>query len=181
MDSQTKSITCNAKPSQTGWQPSVLKSTIGVCKIEGANKLKPSKIPQMNKGIPFDFPKIQTTTSRDLSHETSSPEHLPKHLGANNAIDTSKAQLEMSSVSKDFNSPKGYSSFKTLEVVKVNNLEPALPKHIKEPSIYIDSSPSLGTKNSDTVSYPDPGESDTQNSHHSDFPTIIGKENVFPA
>ncbi|XP_074572005.1 uncharacterized protein LOC141828472 [Curcuma longa] len=187
----TKSITFNAKPSRPRQQPSVLKSTTGVCKIEGANRLKPRKIPQINKGIPSDSPKIQTTAP---SQESSSPEHLPKHLGSNDSIGTSNAQLEMSTISKDFNSPKGHSSFKALEVIKVNNLESALPKptrkeldsdmhpkHMEEPSISIDRSPSLGTKNSDTVSYPDSQEPDTQNSHHSDIPTIIGKENVFPA
>ncbi|XP_042459708.1 uncharacterized protein LOC122043242 isoform X2 [Zingiber officinale] len=191
-----KSITFNAKTSQTRQQPSTFKSTTGVRKVEVANKLKPGKIQLINKAIPQDCSKFQTSAPfQNPSRETSSPEQLPMHLGSNNSIVTSKAHLEMSSIDKDFCSPKGHTPCKGgLEVVQDNNLDSALPKptrkdldsdqhpdHLKELSVSIDRSSSLGTKNADVPSYLDAQEADTQKSHHSDLPTITGKENVFPA
>ncbi|XP_074592400.1 uncharacterized protein LOC141848242 [Curcuma longa] len=191
-----KSITFNAKTSQTRQQPSTLKSTTGVRKTEGANKLKPGKIQLINKAIPQDCSKFQTSAPfQNPSRESSSPQQLPMHLGTNDSIVTSKAQLEMSSIDKDFCSPKGHNSFKGgLELVEVNNLESALPKptrkdldsdlhtdHIKELSVSIDRSSNLATKNSDMVSHLDAQEPDSQKSHHSDLATITGKENVFLA
>ncbi|KAG6526578.1 hypothetical protein ZIOFF_016569 [Zingiber officinale] len=191
-----KSITFNAKTSQTRQQPNTFKSTTGVRKVEVANKLKPGKIQLINKAIPQDCSKFQTSAPfQNPSRETSSPEQLPMHLGSNDSIATSKSHLEMSSIDKDFCSPKGYTSCKgSLEVVQDKNLDSALPKptrkdldsdqhpdHLKELSVSIDRSSSLGTKNSDVASFLDAQEADTQKSHYSDLPTITGKENVFPA